>query len=155
MDREMQTLERSIEVDVPVKVAYDQWTQFEDFPRFMEGVESVTQLSDDRVHWVTEIAGRRKEWDARITRQVPDEEIDWMGFGDPDNRGRIVFEDAGEGTKITMMLDYEPHGALEQIGDRLGLVGRRVEADMERFKEFIEGRGRETGGWRGEIHAGP
>jgi uncharacterized membrane protein len=154
VDRPMETLEESIEVEAPVTATYNQWTQFEDFPRFMEGVESVTQLDDKRVHWVAEVAGKRKEWDAEITRQVPDREIDWVGLGDPDNRGRIVFEALdGDTSKVTMMLDYDPEGIVEEVGDALGLVKRRVRGDMERFKEFIEARGRETGGWRGQIGA--
>ena len=121
----------------------------------MEGVESVTQLDDTHVHWVAEVAGKKKEWAAEITRQVPDREIDWVGLGDPDNRGRIVFEAVDRGTsKVTMMLDYDPEGIVEEVGDALGLVRRRVEGDMERFKEFIEARGRETGGWRREVHGG-
>jgi uncharacterized membrane protein len=153
-DRPMETLEESIEVEAPVTATYNQWTQFEDFPRFMEGVESVTQLDDKRVHWIAEVAGKRKEWDAEITRQVPDREIDWVGLGDPDNRGRIVFEAIdGDTSKVTMLLDYDPEGLVEEIGDALGLVRRRVRGDMERFKEFIEARGRETGGWRGQIGA--
>jgi uncharacterized membrane protein len=118
----------------------------------MEGVESVTQLDEKRVHWVAEVGGKRKEWDAEITRQVPDREIDWVGLGDADNRGRILFEAVDADTsKVTMMLDYEPEGMVEEVGDALGLVKRRVEGDMERFKEFLEARGRETGGWRGRI----
>ena len=154
VDRPMETLEESIEVEAPVTVTYNQWTQFEDFPRFMEGVESVTQLDDKRIHWVAEVAGKRKEWDAEITRQVPDREIDWVGLGDPDNRGRVVFEALdGDTSKVTMMLDYDPEGIVEELGDALGLVKRRVRGDMERFKEFIEARGQETGGWRGQIGA--
>jgi uncharacterized membrane protein len=154
VDRPMETLEESIEVEAPVTATYNQWTQFEEFPRFMEGVESVTQLDDKRVHWVAEVAGQRKEWDAEITRQVPDSEIDWVGLGDPANRGRIVFEALdGDTSKVTMMLDYDPEGIVEEVGDALGLVKRRVRGDMERFKEFIEARGHETGGWRGQIGA--
>ena len=155
IDRPMETLEESIEVEAPVTATYNQWTQFEDFPRFMEGVESVTQLDDKRLHWVAEVAGKRKEWDAEITRQIPDREIDWVGFGEADNRGRIVFEAIDADTsKVTMMLDYDPEGVVEEIGDALGLVKRRVQGDMERFKEFIEARGRESGGWRGQIGGG-
>jgi uncharacterized membrane protein len=154
MDRPMKTLEHSIEVEAPVQATYNQWTQFEDFPRFMEGVESVTQLDDTHVHWVAELAGKKKEWDAEITRQVPDTEIDWIGLGEADNRGRLVFEPTDRGTKVTMKLDYDPEGAVEEIGDKLGIVRRRVEGDMERFKEFLEARGRETGGWRGEVQGG-
>jgi uncharacterized membrane protein len=152
VDRPMQMLEHTIEVEAPLSTTYNQWTQFEEFPRFMDGVESVRQLDDKRVHWVAQVAGRRKEWDSEITRQVPDREIDWMGFGDADNRGRIVFAPANGGTRITLMLDYDPEGIVEEAGDKLGVVRRRVEGDMKRFKEFIEVRGRETGGWRGEIH---
>ena len=159
MSRPMESLEESIEVNAPLHAVYDQWTQFEEFPTFMEGVESVTQVDDAHVHWIAEVAGRRKEWDAEITRQVPDEEIAWVGLGDPDNRGRVTFmdvltEDGQPRTKVTMMLDYEPDGAVEQIGDALGLVRRRVQGDMIRFKGFIETRGQETGARRGEIHAG-
>jgi uncharacterized membrane protein len=153
-DRPMETLEHSIEVDAPVTAAYNQWTQFEDFPRFMEGVEAVRQLDDTHLHWVAEIAGKKKEWDSEITRQVPDREIDWMGFGNPDNRGRIVFEPVDGHTKVTLLLDYDPEGAVEEVGDALGFVKRRVAGDMDRFKEFLEARGRETGGWRGEVHGG-
>jgi len=150
----MSTIEESVEVKVPVRTAYNQWTQFEDFPQFMDGVESVTQLDDDRLHWVAQIGGRTKTWDSQITRQVPDQEIDWLGFGDPDNRGRLVFEESDGGTKtrVTLALDYDPHGAVEGVADKLGFVRRRVERDMQSFKEFLEARGRETGGWRGEIH---
>jgi uncharacterized membrane protein len=152
MQRPMKQLEHAIEVEAPVTVTYNQWTQFEDFPRFMEGVESVTQLDDKRVHWVAEVAGKRKEWDAEITRQLPDREIDWVGFGEAENRGRLVFEAIDADTsKVTMMLDYDPEGVVEEVGDSLGLVKRRVQGDMERFKEFLEARGRESGGWRGQI----
>jgi uncharacterized membrane protein len=151
---DMKSVEKTIEVDAPVDVTYNQWTQFEEFPRFMEGVEEVRQLDDKRVHWVAEIAGKKQEWDAEITRQVPDREIDWVGFGDPANRGRIVFQPENGHTRITLMLEYAPEGAVEKVGDALGVTDRRVEGDLRRFKEFIEARGRETGGWRGEIHGG-
>ena len=152
MDRSMKALEHRIEVEAPVRATYNQLTQFEDFPRFMEGVRSVKQLDDTHVHWVAEIAGTKKEWDAEITRQVPDTEIDWIGLGDPDDRGRIVFEPTGDRTRVTMMLDYDPQGPVEEIGDKLGLVKRRVKGDMERFKQFLEARGSETGGWRGQVN---
>lgn len=158
MSREMESLEESTEVSAPVREVYNHWTQFEDFPRFMEGVESVTQVGDAHVHWIAEVGGRRKEWDASITRQVPDEEIDWVGLGDPDNRGRVVFEDLtgieGPRTRVTVMLDYETDGPVEKIGDAMGLVRRRVQGDLVRFKEFIEARESDAEGWRGEIHAG-
>jgi uncharacterized membrane protein len=151
MERPMERLEESIEVEAPLQTVYNQWTQFEEFPRFMEGVESVRQIDDTHVRWVAEIAGKRKEWDAEITHQTPDQEIAWIGLGDPDNRGRVVFEPRNGKTKVTLLLDYEPEGAVEQIGDVLGVPRRRVRGDLERFKDFIESRGRETGAWRGEV----
>jgi uncharacterized membrane protein len=158
LHREMEGLEESVEVNAPLRAVYDQWTQFEEFPAFMEGVESVTQIDDEHVHWAVQVAGRTKEWDAQITRQVPDEEISWVGLGDPDNRGRVVFEDVLSDdpprTKVTIMIDYEPTGAVELVGDALGVVRRRVQGDLVRFKELIEQRGIESGGWRGEIHSG-
>ncbi len=142
MSREMEGLEESIEVDAPLRAVYNQWTRFEDFPRLMEGVESVTQVDDEHLHWVAEVGGRRKEWDAQITRQVRDQEIDWVGLGDPDNRGRVVFEDLsgleGPRTKVTLLLDYETDGPLEKVGDALGVVRRRVQGDLVRFKDYIE-----------------
>jgi uncharacterized protein len=153
--RNMERVERSIDVDVPVSTAYNQWTQFEDFPRFMEGVVSVDQLDDTRVRWVADVAGERKEWEARITEQKPDELMAWMGFGEADNMGRVFFEPLPNGgTRIEVKIDYEPEGAKEKIGDWFGVVDRRLGGDLERFKEFIEARGRETGAWRGEIHEG-
>jgi uncharacterized membrane protein len=153
----MKTIERTIEVGAPVRTVYNQWTQFEEFPRFMEGVESVSQITDSTVHWVAEIGGKRKEWDARITEQVPDQVIAWEGFGDADNRGRVLFEpaDGGGRTKVSVAIDYEPEGAMEAAGDALGVVGRRIEGDLERFREFVEARGAETGAWRGEVHQPP
>jgi uncharacterized membrane protein len=152
-NQDMERLEHSIEVDAPVRVVYNQWTQFEEFPRFMEGVERVEQLDDKRIRWVAKIGGKEKDWTAEITRQVPDREIDWMGFGGAENLGRLMFEPIEDDrTKVTLLLDYEPEGAVEEIGDALGVTKRRVKGDMERFEEFIEARGRETGGWRGEIH---
>ena len=153
----MRQVESEIEVDVPVRVAYDQWTQFEEFPRFMEGVETVQQTTDTTLHWVAEVAGRRKEWDARITEQTPDQVIAWEGFGDPQNMGRVFFEpaDGGSRTKISVAVEYKPEGAVESVGDALGVLERRVKGDLVRFKEFIETRGKPTGSWRGEVHEPP
>jgi uncharacterized membrane protein len=153
----MKRVERSIDVEVPVRTAYNQWTQFEEFPRFMEGVESVRQIDDSTVHWKAKVAGKQKEWDAHITEQTPEQVIAWEGFGDPDNLGRVLFEpnDGGARTKVSVAVDYEPKGAVEKAGDALGLLDRRIQGDLERFKEFIESRGAETGAWRGEIHEPP
>lgn len=152
----MERVERTIEVEAPIDMVYNQWTQFEEFPRFMQGVESVTQVDDATLHWVAEVAGRRKEWDAHITEQVPDKVVAWEGFGDTDNMGRVFFESLGEGrTRVSIAIDYETEGAIEKIGDALGVLSRRVEGDLERFRDLIETRGRETGAWRGEIHEPP
>ena len=148
----MATIEESVEVEVPVRTAYNQWTQFEEFPRFMEGVEEVRQLGDTRVHWVAEIAGQRREWDAEITEQIPDERIAWSSTEGATNAGVVTFHHLGEGkSKVMLQLDFEPEGALEQVGDKLGLVKTRTKGDLKRFKKFIESQGRETGAWRGDV----
>jgi uncharacterized membrane protein len=148
----MATIEPSIEVNVPVRVAYNQWTQFEEFPRFMEGVRQVRQLDDRRLHWRAEIGGRQEEWDAEITEQIPDERVAWRSRSGARNAGVVTFHRVADGrTRIMLRLDYDPQGAVENVGDALGVVSRRVAADLERFKGFIEGRGRETGAWRAET----
>jgi uncharacterized membrane protein len=148
----MANIEKSIDVEVPVRTAYNQWTQFEDFPLFMEGVQRVDQLSDTRLHWVADIGGTRKEWDARITEQTPDDRVAWTSETGARNAGVVTFHKLSpEKTRIMLQMDYEPDDAVETIGDALGFVSRRVTSDLERFKEFIESRGRETGAWRGEV----
>jgi uncharacterized membrane protein len=148
----METVEKSIEIDVPVRTAYNQWTQFEEFPRFMEGVESVKQLDDTHLHWVANVGGERKEWSARITEQIPDQRIAWRSDGGEFTAGEVEFQLLGStNTRVTVRLHYEPKGMTEKIGDMLGVVSGRVESDLERFKDFIETRGHETGGWRGTV----
>lgn len=147
----MSTIEKSIDVEVPVRTVYDQWTQFESFPRFMEGVESVTQIDDKRLHWKAEIAGVTREWDAEIVDQTPDQQITWRATDGTQNAGTVVFTPAAAGTRVSLRLDYEPEGFVEKAGDVLNLVEHRVQGDLERFKEFIELRGTETGEWRGEV----
>jgi uncharacterized membrane protein len=148
----MTTIEESVEVEVPVRTAYDQWTQFEEFPRFMEGVEEVRQISDTKVHWVAEIAGQRREWDAEITEQVPDQRISWCATGGTTNAGVVTFHRLGDGrSKVMLQLEFEPEGMAEQAGDKLGMIKGRVKGDLKRFKSFIETRGTETGAWRGEV----
>jgi hypothetical protein len=149
----MPDVEKSIDLNVPVHTAYNQWTQFEEFPRFMEGVHEVRQLDDKRLHWRAEIAGRDKEWDAEITDQTPDQRIAWRSTSGAENGGAALFEPIGANkTRLTMRIDYNPDDFVETVGGALGFVGRRVQGDLERFKEFIEARGEETGAWRGEIH---
>ena len=143
-----------IVVDVPVSTAYNQWTQFEDFPHFMDGVESVRQLDDTHVHWVAEVAGRRHEWDAEITYQDPDHHIAWRSTDGKTNSGSVRFEPLGpERTRIKVRIDYEAEG-LEAVGSAIGVDSRGVGADLKRFKELVESRGRETGAWRGEVREG-
>jgi uncharacterized membrane protein len=148
----MATIEKSIDVDVPVRTAYNQWTQFEEFPRFMEGVREVRQLDDRRLHWRAQVAGKDKEWDAEITEQTPDQRIAWRSRSGAWNAGVVTFHRLGDGkTRVMLQLEYDPDGVVENVGDALGFVSGRVTGDLERFKTFIESRGRETGAWRGEI----
>jgi len=151
----MPSTTQSIDVNVPISTAYNQYTQFEDFPQFMEGVKSVTQLDDTHLRWVTEVGDETKEWTAEITEQKPDERIAWQAQGDVDNAGIVTFHaiDA-DSTRVTAEMTYETDGLKEAIGDALGFVDRRVKGDLERFKEFLEARGSETGAWRGEVEAG-
>jgi uncharacterized membrane protein len=151
----MSSIEESVEVNVPVRTAYDQWTQFEEFPRFMEGVESVRQIDDTHVHWVAEIAGQRREWDAEITEQHPDERIAWTSTTGQRNAGVVTFHRLAEDrTKLMLQIDHEPEGLVDKAGDWLGILRRRVKGDLERFREMIESRGTATGAWRGEVEAG-
>jgi uncharacterized membrane protein len=148
----MSTIATSIEVNVPVRTAYNQWTQFEEFPRFMEGVKEVHQLDDRRLHWKAKIAGKEKEWEAEIIEQLPDERIAWASRGGALNGGVVTFHRlSGDRSKILLQVWYSPEGFVEHVGDELGAVSLRVQGDLERFKEFVEQQGRETGGWRGRI----
>ena len=138
----MATIEKSIEVNVPVHTAYNQWTQFEEFPRFMEGVKQVTQLDDTHLHWKAEIAGKEKEWDAEITEQTPDQRIAWTSRGGVVNDGIVMFQPLSDKrTKISLHVAYLPEGIVENMGDELGAISLRVQRDLERFKAFIEARG--------------
>ncbi len=148
----MPTVEQSIEVNVPVSTAYNQWTQFEEFPSFMEGVDRVEQLDDRRLHWTASFGGNRHEWDAEITEQVPDQRIAWRSLGGERNAGVVTFQPNGQSsTRVTLAIDFEPDDLVEKVGDKLGFVSKRTEGDLERFKKFIESRGVETGAWRGQV----
>ena len=148
----MSTIEESIEVEVPVTTAYNQWTQFEEFPEFMDGVESVKQQGDTHLHWVAEIFGVRREWDAEITEQIPDDRIAWCSTDGTNNAGVVTFHRLSDDKcKVMLQLEVEPDGLAEQAGDKLGIVKSRAKGDLKRFKDFIETRGRETGAWRGEV----
>lgn len=150
----MSQISEAIDVHVPVRTAYDQWTMFEEFPRFMEGVERIEQVDDRRMHWVAQIAGQRREWDAEVTEQIPDERVAWTSISGANNAGVVTFHRIEpDVTRVMLQLDFEPEGALETVGDALGMVKMRVKGDLARFKEFIEDRGVETGAWRGEVRA--
>jgi uncharacterized membrane protein len=152
----MATVTKTVDVNVPVRVAYNQWTQMESFPQFMEGVKEVHQLDDKHMHWVAEVGGKRQEWDAEITEQLPDDRIAWTSTGGDYNAGVVTFHYLDENsTRVTLQLDYEPQGALETVGSALGFMDRRVQGDLDRFKKFIESQGHETGAWRGEIQRRP
>ena len=149
----MPRFESSIVVDVPVRVAYDQWTQFEEFPRFMDNVERVEQLDAKRLHWVAEIAGQKKEWTAEITDQTPDTRIAWRTTSGDQNDGAVLFGSHGPNqTEVTLRVDVDPQGPIETIGANLGILEAAVKSDLEHFKQFIESRGTPTGAWQGEIH---
>src|SRR3954471_18007362 len=148
-------VEKSIQVEVPVSTAYNQWTQFEDFPYFMGGVKEVHQHDDQRLHWTAEIGGVRREWEATILEQVPDQKIAWAATEGATNAGAVRFEPVGPmSTLVYLSLEYEPEGVVEQVGDKLGIVERQVTSDLQRFKELIEDEGYATGAWRGSVNEG-
>ena len=151
----MASITESIDVQVPVRTAYDQWTQFEDFPRFMEGVQSVDQIDDAHLRWVAGAGGKQHAWTAEITEQRPDERVAWKSVDGHGNAGVVTFHRLGpDETRVTVQMDHETDGMMEQLGSALGMDSRRVQGDLERFKELVESRGVETGAWRGEIEGG-
>ena len=146
------TIEQSIEVEVPIATAYNQWTQFEEFPRFMEGIEEIRQLDDRRLHWTAEFGGSHHEWDAEIVEQKPEERVAWKNLDGKDNAGVVTFHKIDDDTtRVMVQMDWAPEGIKEKIGAALGADDRRVQGDLERFKEFIEARGSETGAYREEV----
>ncbi len=148
----MAHVEDSIVVERPVQTVYNQWTQFESFPEFMEGVEKVVQTDDTHLHWVTRIAGVSREWDAEITEQVPDQRVAWRSIGGEPNGGAVSFRPlAADQTEVQVRIEYEPSDLAEKAGDAMGLVERRTRGDLERFKQFIEARDEATGAWRGRV----
>ena len=148
----MSQILESIDVDVPVRTAYDQWTQFESFPEFMEGIERVEQLTDTTLEWTANIAGVDRSWTAEITEQTPDQRIAWKAVDGAENAGVVTFHRLDDHkSRVTLQLDVEPEGVVESVGDALGFVQRRAKGDLERFKTFIEDRQAPTGAWRGEV----
>jgi uncharacterized membrane protein len=154
-ERTPRTIDSSIEVAVPVTTAYNQWTQFEEFPQFMEGVEEVRQLDDTRLHWVASVAGRRAEWDAKILEQHPDRQISWISEDGRKTRGTVTFESLdAQRTLVRLSIGYQAEGFVEAVGSAAGLDRRRIDGDLKRFKELIEDRGNASGAWREDISAG-
>jgi uncharacterized membrane protein len=146
----------SIDVAVPVSTANDQWTQFESFPRFMDGVERIDQTGPTTTHWVTKIAGVQREFDAEVTEQHPDERVAWTTVNGTHQAGAVTFHRLDDrNTRVTLQLDHDAEGFVEKAGDALGVVQRRVKGDLENFKEFIEDRGTAEGGWRGDVDRAP
>jgi len=142
----------SIDVNVPVSTAYNQWTQFEDFPKFMDSVNEVRQIDDTHLHWRADVAGKEIEWDAEITEQIPDKRIAWRSTTGVPNAGVVTFHKVSDNTtRVTLQMDYEPQGIDEQIGDSLGAVKMQTQGNLSRFKQLLEGRGAETGAWRGSV----
>ena len=149
----MERITKTFEINAPVQKVYNQWTQFEEFPRFMDGVESIRQVDDTHLHWVAKVGGKREEFDAEVTEQTPDQRIAWNSTNGATHAGVVTFHRLDEDlTRIMLQLDIEPDGVVEKVGDALGVAKRQVKGDLERFKELIESRGgQETGAWRGEV----
>ena len=144
--------EQSIDVNVPISTVYNQFTQFEEFPKFMDSVHEIKQIDDKHLHWRADIAGKEVQWDAEITEQIPDERIAWRSTSGPMNAGVAMFRKLSDGkTRITLKMDYEPRGIDEKVGDAIGLVGMQAKSNLKRFKKLLEGRGSETGAWRGTV----
>lgn len=151
----METINETVQVDVPVSTAYNQWTQFQEFPKFMDGVESVEQIDDTHLRWVAEVGGERREWRAEIVEQVPDEKLAWRAVEVNGPNGIVTFEPLGEEkTLVTVEMSYEPEGLRETLGAKIGMDARQVQEDLERFKQVVETLGEETGAWRGEVQSG-
>jgi len=148
----MEKIKKEIEVKAPMSTVYNQWTQFEEFPKFMEGVKYVHQLDDTHLRWEAEIGGKEKSWDAEIVEQIPDQKIAWRSISGALNNGLVLFQRLNsDTTRVTLELEYDPEGITENVGDALGFVSLRIGGDLQRFKEFIESRGQETGAWRGSV----
>ena len=148
-------VEETVVVNVPVTTVYNQWTQFEEFPHFMSGIKQITQLGDDRMEWVAEIGGIRRQWEAKVLEQVPDTRVSWAATEGATNAGTVAFEDLGGTTRVTLSMEYEPEGLVEKVGDKLNVVENQAKKDLQNFKEFIESEGYATGAWRGTVAGTP
>ena len=150
--QDVSSIEESIEINVPVRSAYNQWTQFEEFPKFMKNVLEIRQLDDKHLHWRAKVGLEEKEWDAEITEQIPDKRIAWRSVSGPRNGGVATFHKISDNvTRIMLQMDYEPDGALEKLGDAMGAVRMEARTGLQSLKEMLEQRGSETGAWRGKI----
>ncbi len=148
-------VEKTVVVEVPLSTVYNQWTQFEEFPEFMGGVEKVTQLADDRLEWVAELGGVRRQWVAKVVEQVPDSKVAWAAVEGATNAGAVTFTSAGPArTEVHLTMEFEPEGFLEAVADKLHIVENQAEHDLENFKRFVESEGYATGAWRGAINQG-
>jgi uncharacterized membrane protein len=142
----------TIEINVPVRTAYNQWTQFEDFPQFMASVREIRQLDDKHLHWKANVAGEEKEWDVEITEQIPDKRIAWQSTTGVPNGGVATFHKISDDVcRVAIQMDYQPEGAAEKIGDAFGAVRMELRGNLQKFKEMLESRGKESGAWRGSI----
>jgi len=151
----MERIEKTFEVECPINTVYNQWTQFEEFPRFMEGIQEVRQTDDTHLHWRAKIAGKEEEWDSEIVEQVPDKAIAWRSISGAPNAGAVRFEQVDpQKTRVRLTMEYEPQGFVEKAGDAVGVVSHKVEQAVEKFKKIIESRRSETGAWRGEVRGG-
>jgi uncharacterized membrane protein len=151
----MSSVTQAVDVEVPISTVYNQWTQLESFPQFMGGVDSITQTDETHSRWSTSIGGQHREFDTKITEQHPDERVAWTSTDGTTHAGVVTFHRLGETTtRVTAQIDWQPEGIVEKAGSVLGFDDRQVKSDLERFKEFIESRGSETGGWRGDVPAG-
>ena len=151
----MASVVKSVDVAAPISAVYNQWTQFESFPQFMSGVDQITQTDDTHTHWVTSIGGVTREFDTEVTEQHPEERVAWKSTDGTTHAGVITFHRLGDtSTKVTAQIDWQPEGVVEKAGSVLGFDDRQVQSDLDRFKEFIESRGQETGAWRGDVQAG-
>jgi len=148
----MKTIEESIEIGVPISTAYNQWTQFESFPQFMDGIKRVEQRDDTRLRWTAEVGGNKREWDAEITEQHPDHRVAWKALNQEGPNGVVTFHKLDDShTKVMVQMEYEPEGMKESLGSVVGFDRHRVKGDLESFKEFIESRGSESGAWRENV----
>ncbi len=151
----MTNITESIDVEAPLSTVYNQWTQFEEFPQFMEGIEEIRQLDDVTLHWKASIAGKSHEWQAKITEQHPDERVAWTAVDGKTNAGVVTVHRLSDTTtRVTVQMDWQPEGLVEKVGDKLGFDERRVKGDLARFKKLVEERGAASGGWRGDVPAG-